>query len=224
MHFHKIIYSENCMGFRSLIINISSNLFKIKIMKKYLIFVALICASFITASNVSAQKDSSGIYKTAADFSAKKLSLAINCKTETHKIKINDIFSQDHITVVHDGKSYDFKKADIYGYKLCDGQTYRFSGNKDYQVMNPDEALLLYKVEVMQTKATAPKVYNYYFSRDAASPLQNLTKENLKAAFPTNHKFHDGLDADFKSNSELTAYDGFHKMYKVDHILMMSEK
>lgn len=193
-------------------------------MKKYLISAAILCISFVFALNAIAQKDSSGIYKTAADFSAKKLSLAINCKTETHKIKINDIFSQDHITVVHDGKSYDFKKSDIYGYKLCNGETFRFSGNKDYQVMNPNETILLYKVEVMQAKATAPKVYSYYFSKDAASPLQDLTKANLKAAFPANHKFHDGLDADFKSDSELTAYDSFHKMYKVNHILMMSEK
>jgi hypothetical protein len=193
-------------------------------MKKYLITTALICTSFVFACNASAQKDSSGIYKTAADFSAKKLSLAINCKTESHKIKINDIFSQDKITVVHDGKSYDFKKSDIYGYKLCNGETFRFSGNKDYQVMNPNEGILLYKMEVMQTKAQAPKVYSYYFSKDAASPLQDLTKANLKAAFPTNHKFHDGLDADFKSDGELTAYDSFHKMYKVNHILMMSQK
>jgi hypothetical protein len=193
-------------------------------MKKYLISAALICFSFTVALNVSAQKDSSGIYKTAGDFGARKLSLAINCKTESHKIKINDIFSQDHITVVHDGKSYDFKKSDIYGYKLCNGVTYRFSGNKDYLVMNPNETIQLYKVEVMQTKATAPKVYTYYFAKDASSSLQDLTKANLKAAFPNNHKFHDELDANFKTDSELTAYDSFHKMYKVNHILEMSEK
>jgi hypothetical protein len=193
-------------------------------MKKYLISAAILCISFVFALSAIAQKDSSGIYKTAADFNAKKLSLAINCKTETHKIKINDIFSQDHITVVHNGKSYDFKKSDIYGYKLCKGETFRFSGNKDYLVMNPYETILLYKAEVMQTKATAPKVYTYYFSKDAVSPLQDLTKANLKAAFPTNHKFHDELDANCKNDSELTAYDSFHKMYKVNHILMMNEK
>jgi len=193
-------------------------------MKKNFISAALICTSFAFALHASAQKDSSEIYKTAADFSAKKLSLAINCKTESHKIKINDIFSQDKITVVHDGKSYDFKKSEIYGYKLCNGETYRFSGNKDYQVMNPNEVILLYKVEVMQTKAQAPKVYTYYFSKDAGSPLQDLTKANLKAAFPNNHKFHDELDTNFKTDSELTAYDSFHKMYKVNHILMMSTK
>lgn len=193
-------------------------------MKKYLISAALICTSFVFTFNAFAQKDSSGIYKTANDFSAKKLSLAINCKTESHKIKVNDIFNQDHITVVHDGKSYDFKKSDIYGYKLCNGETYRFSGNKDYQVMNPNEVILMYKVEVMQTKAASPKVYSYFFSKDAASSLQDLTKANLKAAFPANHKFHDELDANFKSDSELTAYDSFHKMYKVNHILMMTSK
>jgi hypothetical protein len=90
--------------------------------------------------------------------------------------------------------------------------------------MNPNEMILLYKVEVMQTKAAAPKVYSYYFSKDASSPLQDLSKANLKAAFPTNHKFHDGLDANFKTDSELTAYDSFHKMYKVNHILEMSDK
>jgi len=195
-----------------------------KIMKKYLISVALFCTSFAVTINASAQKDSSGIYKTTGDFTAKKLSLAINCKSESHKIKINDIFSQDHITVVHDGKSYDFKKSDIYGYKLCNGETYRFSANKDYLVLNPNEMILLYKVEVLQNKATAPKVYTYYFSKDAAAPMQDLTKGNLKAAFPANHKFHDELDANFKTDSELTAYDSFHKMYKINHILMMSEK
>jgi hypothetical protein len=193
-------------------------------MKKYFISVAVACISFVFAPGAFAQKDSSGIYKTANDFIAKKLSLAINCKTETHKIKINDIFSQDHITVVHGGKSYDFKKSDIYGYKLCNGETYRFSGNRNYQVMNPNEVILIYRMEVPQTKAQAPKVYNYYFSKEAASSLQDLTKGNLKAAFPTNHKFHDGLDADFKGDNELTSYDSFHKMYKVNHILEMSVK
>jgi diadenosine tetraphosphate (Ap4A) HIT family hydrolase len=193
-------------------------------MKKYLLSAAFLCISFVFALTTSAQKDSSGIYKTTNDFIAKKLSLVINCKTENHKIKINDIFSQDHITVVHDGKSYDFKKSDIYGYKLCNGETFRFSGNKDYLVMNPNEVILLYKVEVLQTKAQSTKVYTYYFSKDAASSLQDLTMANLKAAFPTNHKFHDELDANFKSDKDLTAYDSFHKMYKVDHILMMSEK
>jgi hypothetical protein len=193
-------------------------------MKKNYILTASICISLVIALSTSAQKDSSGIYKTSNDFKSKKLSLAINCKTESHKIKINAVFNQDHFTVVHDGKSYEFKKSDVYGYKLCSGETFRFSGNNDYQVMNPYEIILLFKVEVPQPKAQAPKVYSYYFSKDAASALQNLTKENLKAAFPDNHAFHDGLDANFKSDNELVSYDSFHKMYKVNHILMMSEK
>ena len=193
-------------------------------MKKNSFAMAIIGISFAIALSAAAQKDSSGIYKTTSDFITKKLSLAINCTTEKHKIKINDIFNQDNFTVVHDGKSYVFKKSDVYGYKLCSGATFRLYENKNYLVMNPNEAILLYKVEILQTKAQPPKAYSYYFSKDAAWGLQKLTKENLKAAFPDNHKFHDDLDANFKSDAELTSYDSFHKMYKVNHILVMSEK
>ena len=146
-------------------------------MKKYLISSAIMGISFLVALSSFAQKDSSGIYKTANDFVAKKLSLAVNCKTETHKIKINAVFNQDHFTVVHDGKSYEFKKSDVYGYKLCNGETYRFSGNNDYLVMNPNEMILLYRVEIPQPKAVSPKKYTYYFSKDALPPCRTLQKK-----------------------------------------------
>ena len=59
----------------------------------------------------------------------------------------------------------------------------------------------------------------YFFSVDAASEPQPLTKSNVKAAYPDNHKFHDALDAQFKEDNELYAYDNFHKMYKLNQIL-----
>ena len=193
-------------------------------MKKMQFFLMMAGSLLILAQNAHAQKDSSGIYKTANDFIAGKLSLAINCATEKHKIKLNDFFGKDHITVAHEGKPYDFKKSDVFGFRLCNGETYRFSGNKDYLVLNPKEMILLYKVEVPQPKAASPKKYNYYFSKDANSPIQDLTKENVKAAFPDNHKFHDALDENFKTDTDLASYDTFHKMYKVNHILEMSTK
>ncbi len=48
---------------------------------------------------------------------------------------------------------------------------------------------------------------NYYFSSSASSEVKELTLTNLKKAFPDNHKFHDALDAEFKSDSELALYD-----------------
>ena len=48
-----------------------------------------------------------------------------------------------------------------------------------------------------------------------------LNHENLKKAFPDNHKFHDGLDASFKGK-DISAYDAFHKMFKVNHLYLMT--
>ena len=64
----------------------------------------------------------------------------------------------------------------------------------------------------------------YYFSTNVSAALQDLTKANLKAAFPNNHKFHDALDANFKEDKELINYDDFHKMYKVNRLLQNSTK
>ena len=47
----------------------------------------LIISGLVFSQTTEAQTDSSGIYKTADDYKAHKLSYAINYKTEKHKIK-----------------------------------------------------------------------------------------------------------------------------------------
>ncbi len=191
-------------------------------MKKITYFLMLV-SGLLTFSATMAQKDSSGIYKTANDYVSGRLSLAINCKTETHKIKLNDFLDKDFITVVHEGKKYNLKKSEVYGFKLCDGKTYRFSGNADYAILNPAEKILLYSREGLKSnKGSGIKTYEYYFSINATAPLQALTMDNLKKAYPNNHKFHDALEAAFKPNESLASYDSFHKMYKINHVLEMN--
>jgi hypothetical protein len=95
-----------------------------------------------------------------------------------------------------------------------------------YTVLNPNETIKIYKYVHY---AHAPKVADqyapkFYFGRDSSDVLQLLTKDNLKKAFPDNHKFHDALDATFREDKELANYDEFHKMYKVNHLLEMSAK
>ena len=50
--------------------------------------IVVLSAVLILSNTATAQKDSSGIYKTADDFKNRKLSYAINYKTENHKIKL----------------------------------------------------------------------------------------------------------------------------------------
>lgn len=187
--------------------------------QKYSIPV-LVTLMLLSTHHLSAQKDSSGIYKTAEDFQQRKLSYAINCKTEKHKINPNLIFNSDEVKVKHQGETYMLKKNEVFGYRDCKGKEYKFVDNVEYSILNPTEPLLLYFYQHPAHSAKNVDQYPpmYFFSKDATSSLQALTKENLKAAFPDYHKFHDALDANFKRDNELYAYDRFHKMYKLNWI------
>ncbi|MBI1781182.1 MAG: hypothetical protein HYR66_07400 [Sphingobacteriales bacterium] len=190
-------------------------------MKKtyYLLMLAFSMLTF--TQNLFAQKDSSGIYKMAEDFQQRKLSYAINYKTEKHKINTYVLFKGNAIRVKHNGITYDLKKSDTYGYRDTKGREYRFIGEVEYTILNPGEQLLMYVYQHPAHSGKEADKYSptYYFTTDVASTPQALTKENLKTAFPDYHKFHDALDANFKRDNELYAYDRFHKMYKLNWIL-----
>jgi hypothetical protein len=187
-------------------------------------FWSAVILSTISATGF-AQTDSSGIYRTAQDFQQGRLSYAINYKTEKHKVKDDLLFRPSEIKVKHDGQIYSFKKSAIYGYRDTKGVNYRFLGNNALKILNKGEGLLLYNFlsSTSPSKGGHINVTEYYFSKDAGSMPVALTKENLKAAFPDNHKFHDALDAAFKDDQELDAYDSFHKMYKVNHVLAANQ-
>lgn len=93
-----------------------------------------------------------------------------------------------------------------------------------YTVINPaEQPVTIYKYvhkahSPKETEKYAPK---YFFVTKSSDVLQELTKENLKKAFPENHAFHDALDAGFTTDSALPDYDSFHKMYKVNHLLSL---
>ena len=192
-------------------------------MKKVPLNLLLLSATLFSV-NVSAQKDSSGIFKTAKDFQQGKLIYAINYKTEKHKINDYVFFNDAVIKVKHHDSTYKLQKSETYGYRSTKGEDFRFVGDETYKILNSGEALLIY---VFQHPAHSPKEAGkylpmYFFSTDAIAAPQRLTKANLKAAFPDNHKFHDAIDENFKTDEELISYDSFHKMYKVNHILQMS--
>lgn len=187
---------------------------------KYLLTIAVVTAlnGFWVAN---AQKDSSGIYATADDYKNQKLSYAVNYKAEKHTIKSEMLFDNDKIKVKHKGTVYTLKKRETYGYRDTRGKEFRFVDNKEYEILNPGERILLY---VYQHAAHAPKEAEryrpqYFFSVDAAAAPQALTKANLKEAFKDNHKFHDAIDASFRNDEDLRAYDSFHKEYKINRLL-----
>ena len=182
-----------------------------------ILFVTLL----IIGQSAQLQKNSSGIYKTAEDFQQKKLSYTIDYSIEKHKIITNILFDGADVKVKQMGKTYTMKKNETFGYRSCGGKEYRFVDHKEYTILNPAETLNIY---FYQHPAHSPKDVAqyppmYFFNKDARSSLQELTKANLKAAFPGNHKFHDALDVNFREDKEIYTYDNFHKKYKLNWIL-----
>ena len=184
-------------------------------------FKLLPIAFLFIASNALAQQDSSGIYKTADDFKIRKLSYAINYKTEKHKINSYVLFKDNVIKVKHHGITYKLTKNETYGYRNTQGVVYRFIDDKEYRVLNPGEAILIYMYQhpAHSGKEAGKYVPVYFFSTDAGSVPQDLTKGNLKAAFPQSYKLHDAIEAQFVNDMELHDYDSFHKMYKLNRII-----
>ena len=188
-------------------------------MKKKNLILALASGLCILNLYSFAQDDSSGIYKTAEDFQQRKLSYAINCKTEKHKIRLNDFFNKPYLLVKHNDSTIKLYKKDIFGYRFCTGDTYRAKGKKEYQVLNYEEAvIIIYRKNVTKPPRGKTNVTNYYFSRDAFSPIQKLTIKNLKEAFPDKRRFHEQIDAKFKYNTELASFDKIHNMYSINWI------
>lgn len=179
---------------------------------------------FLNPVILSSQKDSSGIFFTANDYMQQKLSYAINCKTEKHNINPYNIFLDKYIIVKHQGVKHKHLKDSVYAIKYCDGSITRMFKQREYPLINPGEQIMMYVVVSGPAGKYESARTVYYFSPDAKTDPVELTKYNLKAAFPDNHKFHNLIDMQFMNDEDLTEYDDFHKMMKINLVLLNSLK
>lgn len=188
-------------------------------MKKIFLNI-MMCVLFVSITVATkGQKDSSGVYMSAVDFTNKKLTYGINCKTENHKIKLNIFFNRDYITVIHEGNKYNISKDSVFGFKTCNGSSYRIADKIDYTILNADDNLLLYEfIPMSAPKNPQPPVHK--FSKGADGPMLDLTIENVKNIYPDNNLFHDEIENTFRSNSSLLSYDRYHKQYKLVRIFI----
>lgn len=162
----------------------------------------------------------SGVYQTADDYQKGVLALPVDCRANRHKIKLHDLLGKPTFDVIHDGKKHTFVKAEVYGFRTCEGQTYRFFNNEEY-LIRENGILTIYERTVAQPGISGKGtqlVPKFFFSLGNAGSIQPLMKKNVKEAFPEKHAFHDALDAQFATD-DVSAYDDFHKMYRVNHLL-----
>lgn len=181
----------------------------------------IVSSLFILNVSVFAQKDSSGIYLTAQDFQNQKLSYGINYKTEKHKIDDWLFLNGSQVKVKHKGMEIMLEKAEVYGYKNTRGETFRFVNDIAYQVLNSGESILLYKRTVQTSPLVNPTVReeeHYYFSKDAASPVIDLTIANLKRTYKNDVRFIKTIEKYFQKDEELVSYDSKRQVYTVSRL------
>jgi hypothetical protein len=185
--------------------------------------IVMSIAFFLTCTTlVNAQSTSSGVYKTYDDYVNQKMAYAIDCKTEKHRIKLNEFPNKSFIKVIHDGKPHEIPKDSVFGYQLCDGNFVRFVNNSDYHLVEKGDVWLYRKLMAKAPKGGPEPILNFFTASGTEKPMP-LTMENLRNAFPENHKFHDDLVAQFNTDKDLMVYDSFHKKTKLNHLLEMSK-
>jgi hypothetical protein len=171
-----------------------------------------------------AEQRSRGLYRTASDFRQRRLTMTVNCKADRNRLRLNQVGPRPYVTAIQGGEEYKLAKSILYGYRDCDGREYRFvNNNQHYPILNPGEEVLLYKT-TLPPVGQNPGYVRLYFSATAEAPIQLLTLRNLKKAFPDNHRLHELLDAQFPTGSDLTAFDAYHGMTKLNWLLQQSQR
>jgi hypothetical protein len=196
---------------------------------KTLTVMSAIIMLIISNSSANAQGKTSvtgGLYLTANDFQQQKLTYEIDCSNGKDKIKANGFFGSSTGYVLSKGEKHEFNKKEVYGYRTCENKNYRFYNGETYLLIDTAGFYVYYQYKSEEnTKGKGLiKKDEYFFSKSANDGLQLLTADNLKNSFPGNHRFHYAIDANFKSDNDLIAYDSFQKVYKIKYLYNESIK
>jgi hypothetical protein len=196
---------------------------------KTLIALSALVMLMMSSNKTNAQQKrrvEAGLYLTATDFQQKKLTYEIDRNDAKNKIKLNSLFGSSTGYILSKGEKHEFNKKKIYGYRSFDNKNYRFYNGEAYLIIDTSGFYMYYQYKSEENiKGKEPiKKDEYFFSKNADDDLKLLTIENLKNAFPANHHFHYDLDANFRSGSDLVAYDSFQKIYKIKYWYNQSAK
>lgn len=178
-------------------------------------------------SNAQDTMVTSGVFINVEDYQNNKLTLEASCKNEEEKFKTDYVFSRSSFDVIYKGKEVNYRKKDLYAYRDCKNEVWRFFDNKEYEIMETKD-IYIYSLKkyilVVIDGGTIAKEPIYFFSKGPDGEIKELTIDNLKSVYPDNKKFHTILDSEIKAEKDVYAYDFKHKMYKVNYLFSLSKK
>lgn len=144
-----------------------------------------------------------GIYSTSEDRKIGKLSLAIDCSKESHRLKTGFVRDRSAIRIVRDDKTYDYLKSQLYGYRDCSGSEYHFYDGISYELVNPGEPISIYRTYVWVGKQRLTK---YFYADQTSGNIRPLTLRNLETDFKDNDLFLEKLGQLAKNDFELIRF------------------
>ena len=179
------------------------------------------------AAGQTASEPNSGVYVTAADYQNHHLTTGDAGGPQTGEVKLR--IADRYIEVSQGSKSRRFEKDRIFGFRSNDGRDYRVSSNREYEILEAKELYIYAQpIRVSSPKGResqgAKPEREYYFSLGPEGKIRDLTVAKLKQAIPNNHRFHDQLDTTFGDGRSVAEYDDFHKMFKVNRVLIASRE
>jgi hypothetical protein len=183
-------------------------------MKKSSLLLLMGC---LLALSASTQTKSGGYYLTSTDYLAGKICYPHTVKGRS-KISDGDLLTGRHLVIDRDGSACHVDQNKVYAVRCSDGTIIRMYEHGCYTLLDPGEAVLLYKVTIYPAGKGDQLRVRYFFSKDAAGGIEDLTLDNLKQVFRENRKFEDALNTQFPNDNDLYAYDKVHKCYKLSRV------
>lgn len=188
--------------------------------------VVLIAVMAVVNLGTAVAKDATGVYLTAEDYKSARLTSESDCSSPGHKVELHDLLHKSFIHVTHDGEARRYEKSKVYGFSSCGGRDYRFVDNYEYEILESrGVSIYAHDVPARNPKDTSRGLATsrvYFFSVGAAGRVLPLTVSNVKTAFPNAHALHDAIDTTFHTDDDLTQYDTFHGMFKINRLLIAS--
>ncbi len=193
-------------------------------MKKFKLPVIIIIMTLGFIKNSPAQTQSNGLYLTYSDFKNHKLSYGFDSnEPRNNKIILHDFFEGSKVTLISNGKKQTFAKSEIFGYRE-NNRDYRFQDNKAFEIIDTD-GFYLYKHDKLTAGGKGPKpVSTEYFSTKANAEILQLTQQNIDKAFASNYKFRNLVQAEFKTDDQLTEFDNALNKYQIKELYIESSK
>jgi hypothetical protein len=112
----------------------------------------------------------------------------------------------------------------MYAYKTSKGEVVRYWKEDQYHLLEEGAVWIYYRdVNVSRGKGIRTE-RRFYYSVSGKDEILPLTIWNLKNSFPDKHLFQNFLDAQFRSDTELSLYNNYTKEYQVNHLLRTTNK